>query len=236
MKGAPRPDPAAWGLGGALEPLLGGHRNQVFHTRFHVFKSTRRNEASLRWLEPLKAVARQAGLVVPGLLPSRSGALSVDGWTCEPFVAMSAAGQDADLREARVKMGQVHRTTLGHPQRPGFVSARDVVGGVSGGDVDLSAVPQNLAARLRESLAALPKADMSAIHGDLGLGNLGRGANGGLVLFDWDEARVDDPIFDLEALDEVTRQAKLAWEILCSWQCEPAYARTLAETHLRLSR
>lgn len=48
------------------------------------------------------------------------------------------------------------------------------------------------------------------------------------MLIDWDEARVDDPLFDLK-VTEAEELAALAWEIAVCWKPEPAYARALAE-------
>lgn len=70
------------------------------------------------------------------------------------------------------------------------------------------------------------------IHGDPGGANALITAEGDCVLIDWDEARVDDPLFDLK-LTEAEELAALAWEIAVCWKPEPAYARELAKAFLR---
>ena len=103
-----------------------------------------------------------------------------------------------------------------------------------GGDVDLTAMPPALVARLRGAWASLPAGDEAAIHGDLHAGNL-IWANTGPALIDWDEARRDLPAFDLMGggpadppPDPVLARAHLAWEVAVCWAREPARARHLA--------
>lgn len=229
-----------WGISADLRPLTGGHRNIAFRTvglrQDLVFKSTRRTTAQLVWLGQVQEIARACGFVVPGLRQSRNGRLTEEGWTCERFVAgrhLSAAESASLLPRLR----DFHAATTGVPQRPGFRSARDLLdqttaaGQAFGGDVDLAALPAELAARCRAAWAIVTDREEAVIHGDLNPGNLIRSADGATALIDWDECRRDLVLFDLGALrdaDEAERRARLAWEVACCWQVEPEYARKLA--------
>lgn len=73
--------------------------------------------------------------------------------------------------------------------------------------------------------------DRCVIHGDPVGANALITPEGNCVLIDWDEARVDDPLFDLK-LTEGEERAALAWEIVVCWKPEPSYARELAEQML----
>lgn len=77
------------------------------------------------------------------------------------------------------------------------------------------------------------------VHGDPNPGNI-RIDGERVVLFDWDESRVDVPLLDLvlpaNAADlpdadwTLARQASSAWEAAVCWASEPEYAATrLAE-------
>ncbi|MEL6452963.1 MAG: phosphotransferase [Pseudomonadota bacterium] len=221
------PPLGAWGLTGTPVPLPGGHRNTVLRVGDHVVKSTRRSEAAIAWLLPVLDAAEQAGLRAPRPLRSASGALVVDGWTCEACLP----GAPTDPTSIAAQMAAFHSLTQSQPQRPGFASAGALVMAHRGGDIDLTAMPPPLVARLRAAWAMLPN-DQTVVHGDLSRGNLLTGADGGVTLVDWDEARVDHPGFDLAQLgqhDPIQARAAYAWEIACCWQIEPDRARALAQ-------
>ena len=115
--------------------------------------------------------------------------------------------------------------------------------GARGADVDLSAMPGDAVALVRECwqplLQAAGQQERCVVHGDLGPGAmLIAGDRVGII--DWDEARVDVPAFDLAALhaaagpglvrvpglgDQQLADAALAWEAATCWSVEPAYAR-----------
>lgn len=258
---ADQPPLGAWGAEGlALSLLPGGHRNRVLRgqgrARDLVFKTTRREEAALRWLGPVQAAARAAGLQAPGLIPSRAGQLGVDGWTCEPWLQGRPA-EPADLARMVPMIARFHHLGRDEPQRPGFVAAAEAGPRTVAGDLDLPAMPAKLVAaclRAWEPLAGRPTA---ALHGDLGPGNVLMTASGP-ALIEWDEARRDAALFDLASLpprqqaggqppapsgifgsgagqeaDEiaghtVAARACLAWEVAVCWRVEPARARRLA--------
>ncbi|MEM6372794.1 MAG: phosphotransferase [Pseudomonadota bacterium] len=210
----------AWGVSGDVRPLTGGHRNTVMRAGGYVLKTTRRSEAALRWLGPVHERAAACGLGAPRLIESRAGTLLVDGWTCEPF----CDGRPTGVQEIRSQVSAFHSCGAGGVQRPGFASARDLVTRTAGGDVDLSKMPASLVARLRDAWADLSGADV-AIHADLNPSNILKDAEGRICLIDWDEARVDAPLFDTAQTDHAARRA---WEIACCWTVEPVRARALA--------
>ncbi len=120
-------------------------------------------------------------------------------------------------------------------QRPGFLSATDLLQFDRGGDVDLTVMPADVVERCRNAWARLFEYPRVIVHGDPGVSNILVSATG-VVLIDWDECRVDVPLFDLAALprdvvglrDEewwIATQAASAWEVAVSWRAEPEYAR-----------
>lgn len=227
------PPTGLWGVDAPLCRLTGGHRNHAFRTtglaQNLVFKSTSRSVEALAWLAPVHAAARAAGFAVPGLIPSRNGALSDQGWTCEPFLT-GTPFTAADLPALAPRIQSFHRAARAFPQRPGFLSSRDLLAQDRGGDVDLSQMPAALARACRAAWAALP-GEETVIHADLSPGNILHGADGLPILLDWDESRRDRAAFDLAQLgppDAATRRAALAWEVACCWQVEPDHARVLA--------
>lgn len=228
MSAGDAPDPGAWGLQGALQPLGQGARNTVFRCGAHVLKSTGHGEAALRWLARPQAAARAAGFLVPALLPTRSGRLAHRGWTAEPYLPGPLASA-ADLASLAPLIRAFHSRCRDLPQRPGAPSA------LSAGRL-LHQMPQPLAARLERCLAPVAGMAAGAIHGDLNAGNVILTADGP-ALIDWDEARRDALCLDHLALGQpgtpAQRHAALAWEIACCWRPEPARARRLARGLIR---
>lgn len=220
---------AAWGLAPSpLTPLKGGHRGQVLASATHVFKSTQLPDPALRWLDPVKAVARRAGFEVPEHLDTRDGQRSHRGWTCAPRLQLSAASPE-DLAEAQARIGWLHRQSREMPQRPGFLASTAYTHNAHGREVDLRILPPALAQACLRAFAALPKAPLCAIHADLHRGNLGRTPQGTLALLDWTEARLDLPLFDLPPPDQISQTARMAWEMACCWHAEPQRARQIAQ-------
>ena len=72
-------------------------------------------------------------------------------------------------------------------------------------------------------------AESCVVHGDAGGMNALVAPDGSCALIDWDEARVDDPLFDVPA-DPGEERAALAWEVATCWMREPGYAKRLAVT------
>jgi Ser/Thr protein kinase RdoA (MazF antagonist) len=107
-----------------------------------------------------------------------------------------------------------------------------------GGDIDLTRMPAELVRACRQAWRVLGKEPHAVVHGDLSPGNILVDETGGLVLIDWDEARVDAIAFDdVELLsasgaEDPMRLAVLAWEVACSWSVEPDYAMRLSHDFL----
>ncbi|MCD2104416.1 phosphotransferase [Rhodococcus erythropolis] len=74
--------------------------------------------------------------------------------------------------------------------------------------------------------SALGSGRVGVVNGDCGPRNAIVDTRGRCVLIDWDEARVDDPLFDLPS-DELEQRAAWAWEIATCWSTEPVYAKSL---------
>ncbi|RVV96900.1 hypothetical protein EKE94_16280 [Mesobaculum littorinae] len=228
------PPTRLWGVKGRLEPCIGGHRNRVLRSTGPgervIFKSTRRGAGALAWLGAVHDRAEAAGFAVPRLIPARTGRLIESGWTCEPELP----GRQLTPTEVEAVLPGIARFhDLCHDimQRPGFASARALCACDRGGDVDLTLLPENLRRACRAAWRALPPDPLTVVHGDLSHGNLLWCPDGRIGLIDWDEARVDAPVFDRAALGAAgaaARRAAMAWEIACSWVIEPAHARRLA--------
>lgn len=160
-------------------------------------------EPSLRWLQRLQALALAQGVQLAPLLPSQTGALTIGGWTVEPWLE-GRPGMPADLATLRCSLRRMHRATWGWPPRPCLVPR----------------VP------LRVKVAA-PEA--AAVHGDVHPGNVLRLAGGGLALIDWEEAQLGDTRLDLGfPRDAAGRAAHAAAEVVACWQTEPHRARSMA--------
>jgi hypothetical protein len=224
-----------WGINAPLEPCLGGNRNLVFRTRGlsveKVFKSTKRSPDALGWLLDVHRLARQCGFVVPSLIASVHGRLSEGGWTCEEFVDGTPFSSE-DMPKISQAVQKFHALAVGLSQRPGFASSTKLVEMDVGGDIDLAAMPLDLAQTCRSAWSAFSGFPLTIVHGDLNVGNLIHCPDGRAALIDWDECRRDVVIFDLGQLrsaSPIERKALLAWEVACSWQIEPEHAQQVAE-------
>ena len=115
-----------------------------------MFKSTGRAPEAMEWLLPVQAVARNSGLVVPGIVRSCRHNLVEAGWTCEEFFEGRpfAASETPSIR-ARVE--RFHLLAARLPQRPGMVSSQDLLKVEMGGDIDPDAMPPWLADACRAS-------------------------------------------------------------------------------------
>ncbi|WP_422048205.1 phosphotransferase [Shimia sp.] len=224
-----------WGIHAPLEELTGGHRNTVWRTRGLpkdlVLKSTQHSEAAMAWLAEVQAIARAAGLNVPHMRRSLSGAWIDEGWICEDFVE-GAVIPPAAASDLSAPLNRFHEMSRAVSQRPGFCATADLLTRAAGGDVDLSQMPADIVALCRAAWGAVQTTPLCVVHGDLAPGNLLRDPLGHLWLIDWDECRRDLPLFDrvmLEPMGPLMRRAHLAWEVACGWQREPEYARQLAQ-------
>jgi aminoglycoside phosphotransferase (APT) family kinase protein len=223
----------AWSGCAILDPLAGGYRNAAMLVRRGdmqlVAKTTRRNEAQLTWLLAVHSAARAAGFVVPEYILSDNGNMTEDGVTLETFIPGYHPQTLADARLAE-QLARFHALGRKLPQRPGFASAAELLHTTQGGDIDLSRMPGALVDCCRSAWAHLQHHPTTAIHGDLNPDNLIITPAEQLALIDWDEARVDSPIFDSllqPTSNPLDARAQLAFEIASSWQREPEYAQTL---------
>ncbi|WP_114908221.1 phosphotransferase enzyme family protein [Ornithinimicrobium murale] len=214
-------------------PLTGGHRNVVLRGRLGadlvVIRHSGRSQASLQWEFDLLEHLHAHGVQVPRIMPTTDGPLHVGGWHVQPLIeGRHPDGSERDAAALRAALRRVHSTTAGWPQRPGARSARELLATDRGADVDLRCMPEELRHAIRAAWAAVAPHDRCAVHGDAGGGNALLLPGGGCALLDWDEARVDDPLFDLADPDDPQQaRAALAWEIATCWLTEPDYARSL---------
>jgi Ser/Thr protein kinase RdoA (MazF antagonist) len=171
---------------------------------------------------------------VPEPLQTADGARRVGGLTVSSGLdgVAPSSGNDWDLVVA--ELGRLHRVTLGWPQRPGSVSAGDLLELDAGGDIDLATMPADAVRACRRAWAAIPEGErLPVVHGDPSASNL-RICEGRVGMLDWDESRVDHPWFDLADVPthplgrvegERASQAAHAWEAAAGWNIEPDYAR-----------
>jgi Phosphotransferase enzyme family len=190
-----------------LGPMPGGARSRLWRVDVAgapcVARRVAAGEPSLRWLARLQGVALVQGVRLAPMIPSRTGALTVAGWTVEPLLEGSP-GTSEDLPEVRRALRRMHRATRSFPPRPGRVP--------------------RLPVRLHVELA-----EVAAVHGDVHPGNVLRLAGGRLALIDWEEAQVGDTRLDLGfPRDASGRAAHAAAEVAACWWQEPERARDLA--------
>ncbi|WP_342076708.1 phosphotransferase [Yoonia sp. SS1-5] len=226
---------AEWGIAAERVPLGGGHRNIVYRTvgpePNWVFKSTRRAPEALAWLTPVQDCARQSGFIVPPLKRSAAGRLVEQGWTCEPFVAGAHPGPD-EMSTIADQVARFHALARDILQRPGFLSSQDLLRDEIGGDVDLTAMPNDAVIKCREAWGQLQGWPQTIVHGDLNSSNLLVTSDGRIAVLDWDECRRDLAVFDigqLAAISPAEQRAIIAWEVACAWSVEPDYARRMLE-------
>ena len=196
----------AWGAL-VLGPMQGGARSRLWRVdvagRLCVARRVAVGEPSLRWLQRLQAVAVAQGVRLAPLMPAQTGALTVGGWTVEPWLD-GRPGTAADLAAVRSTLRRMHRAARAWPPRPGLVP--------------------RLPLRVK---VATP--EVAAVHGDVHPGNVLRLAGGGLAMIDWEEARLGDTRLDLGfARDAAGRAAHAAAEVAACWWAEPDRARMMA--------
>lgn len=176
------------------------------------------------WLVPVHDKARAAGFMVPDMIRATTGDFISQGWVLEPFVNGRPALAH-DVAGLHDQIAAFHRKGPSVPQRPGFQSVRALLAGARGCDIDLTALPPIVLAKCRDAWTNL-SGDETIIHADITPNNVIM-TQSAPALIDWDEARVDLPMFDLPPVDDISRNARMAWEIACSWTIEPDYAKGL---------
>jgi Ser/Thr protein kinase RdoA (MazF antagonist) len=225
-----------------LEPLAGGVANDVWSVRVNgrhaVGRLGTRSDADLAWETELLQFLDREGLTVPLPIPTADGRLFAEGLVVMTYVEGGPPETEADWRRVADTLRQLHRSTQGWPQRPGWRSSTDLLHAESGTKVDLGAMPAEAVARCRAAWARLSGRQTCVVHGDSNNpGNIRMNADR-VALIDWDESHVDVADLDLvlphnaAGLDDhtldIAAQASAAWEATVCWKDEYA-VKCLAE-------
>lgn len=161
---------AAWPGVELVRALPGGHRNRVLLARRAdrrlVVRRSVRSSASLDWELELLEYLSGHGVAVPRLVPADDGRRHVGGVLVQEFVDGHPPRDDDDWHRVVRTLTEVHRLTVGWPQRPGFASARELLVRDRGGDVRLDAMPAEAVRAVREAWRPVLGAPQCAIHGD----------------------------------------------------------------------
>lgn len=226
-----------WGRTATISTRLsGGTRSDVWAVeidgRQHTLRQSRRSPAALNWELNLIQFLAGRGIGVPSVLPTAEGERTYERFFVLSWVEGRPPRTEAEWRKVADALERIHGLTRSWPQRPTFASTVELLTTWAGGDADLTVMPVAAVARCRKAWTPLIGAPTSAIHGDP------RGnaliTDRGVVLIDWDEARVDASMLDLADLPgkhvppavlAVARPAAAAWEAAVSWLIEPDYAR-----------
>lgn len=230
---------SAWGDVELEEPAAGGVRNTVWFARVNgarcVVRRSTRPRAAVEWELDIVEAVRREGLGVPGVVRTLTGERFRGDVVIHEHVEGHAPESPSDWSDVTRYLTALHAAFPEVEQRPGFLSALDLLSLDEGGDADLTAMPPDAVQRCRRAWTRLVGYPITLVHGDPGDGNVLM-TDSGVVLVDWDESRVDVPLFDLAALPAevapiddherwIASQAASAWEAAVSWRAEPAYAR-----------
>ena len=216
-----------------IAPLTGGVANDVWSVRVDgqlaIGRLGARSDADLAWETELLQHLDREGLTVPVPIPTTDGRLFFDGVVVMTYVEGGPPASEADWRRVADVLRQLHRSTQGWPQRPGWRASTDLLH---------AEMPPEGVARCRAAWARLVGRRTCVVHGDPNnLGNVRMTADR-VALIDWDESHVDVPELDLvlphnaaglddEAYD-IAAQASAAWEAAVCW--DDAFAiKRLAE-------
>ncbi len=228
-----------WGNVELVDRAGGGYVNEVWIGRLAgelcVLRSSSRSPEALSWEIELLEELQERNFGAPTIIPTRDGRRWSGNVVAFRWVEGSRPSSAADWRRVRDYLVRLHGEFSDVAQRPGFRAAVDLVSDLTGGLVELSAMPDEAAARCRRAWSQLEGLPHSVVHGDPAAENVFI-SDSSVILIDWDEARVDTPWFDLAALpDEVcplsgddlriAREAASAWEAAVSWQSDNEYAR-----------
>ncbi len=232
-----------WGNDAArIEPLSGGVANDVWSVRvggqLAVGRLGSRTDADLAWETELLRHLDREGLAVPRPIPTTDGRWFADGLVVMTWVEGEPPETEADWRRVAEVLRQLHRSTRGWPQRPGWRSSTDLLHAETGTKIDLGAMPPEGVARCRAAWARIAGRPTCVVHGDSNNAGNVRLTADRVALIDWDESHVDVPDLDLvlphnaAGLDDtsydVAAQASAAWEAAVCWDDDYA-AERLAE-------
>lgn len=225
-----------------LERLSGGVANDVWSVRVRgqlaVGRLGSRSDADLAWEAGLLQHLDRQGLSVPAPIPTTDGRPFAGGLMVMPYLEGGPPRTDEDWRRVADMLRELHRLTVGWPQRPGWRSSTDLLSADTGTKIDLTAMPAEAVVRCRAAWRRLAGREMRVVHGDPNPGNI-RMTTERVALIDWDEAHVDVPDLDLGRLPaaatrlapaayDVAAQASAAWEAAVCWKDDYAVGR-LAE-------
>lgn len=230
---------AAWGRVEVLGRLAGGIRNEVLLVdvdgRSRVARVGRRARDDLEWELDLLTALNAAGIPVPTIVPALDGRRHVAGLVVMEFIDGRPPGSTREWRAVADYLRRVHALGVGWSQRPGWASSIDLLTREKSPVVDLAAMPPESVQRCRRAWRRLADAGLTVVHGDPNDRNV-RITNEGVVLLDWDEARLDVPALDLAAVPGracplrgrdrwAAEQALHSWEAAACWAADPLYAR-----------
>ena len=232
-----------WGADATrIEKLAGGVANDVGSGRvgghLAVGRLGARGGADLAWETALIQHLDREGLTVPVPIPATDGRLFADGLVVMTYLEGGPPETPADWARVADTLREVHRVTVGWPQRPGWRSSVDLLHAETGTKIDLGEMPPESVARCRAAWARLAGRPACVVHGNpTNPGNIRMTADR-VGLIDWDEAHADVPDLDLvlphnaAGLDDrehdVAAQAQAAWEAAVCWDDDYSMRR-LAE-------
>lgn len=225
-----------------IEPLAGGVANDVWSVRLRgqlaVGRLGTRSDADLAWETGLMQHLDSEGLTVPVPIPTTDGRLFADGLVVMKYMPGGPPETEADWCRVADTVRELHRLTVGWPQRPGWRSSTELLHAETGTRINLAAMPPEAVARCRAAWARLIGRQTCVVHGNPNSpGNVRMTANQ-VALIDWDETHVDVPALDLvlphnaaglggEERD-IAEQASAAWEAAVCWDDDYSIRR-LAE-------
>lgn len=234
-----------WGDAKVLKRFEHGVVNDVrlieLDGRPAVARLSSKSEASLQWECELLAYLANNALHVPSLIPSSEGRVHANGLMVMELIDGRPPTTSDDWQLVASYLRTIHELTREWEQRPGCPSSLDLVHSSQATELlDFTALPPDTAEQCRMAWRRLENEPMSVVHGDPNKNNVFITDNG-VVLIDWDEARVDVSLLDLAGLPHdqqvlsedkewAAKQAFFAWEAAICWIRQPEEAmRCLGE-------
>ncbi len=193
-------------------------------------------------MDALMTHTRNRGFQTPNLIRSQSGNLVSQGWTLETFIE-GRPWPTAKMPALKKPVIALHASSHRFLSRPGFAGSLEARRDAVAGTVCLADLPADVAALCLSAWEKIAEDRQIAVHGDLNPENVIQSPDGRPALIDWDECRMDAPLYDLLPLcdqDQVSpawQAAHLAWETASGWDIEPAHAaKSLARLKEMLGR
>ncbi len=214
-----------------LDRFAAGVANDVWRVRvggeLAVGRLGKRGDADLAWETGLLQHLDRNGMAVPAPIPTRDGRLFADGLVVMKYMPGGPPRTEADWQRVAETLRELHRLTMGWPQRPGWRSSTDLLHATTGTRIDLGRMPEEAVARCRAAWARLAGRETCVVHGDPNPGNILVTADQ-VALIDWDESHADVPDLDLDlphnaagldaAAYDITTQASAAWQAAVCWK------------------